>query len=307
MSVESGFVDLQVNGYSGVDFNSNHVSVEQFRFACEQLREHGVDGILATIITDDVDLMKKRLANIVSARNADSLIAEVIWGVHIEGPFLNEQPGYIGAHPTEHAKPANRDDMLRLLDAAGGLTKIVTLAPERDPNHDVTRMLSEQGIVVSAGHCNPSIDELDAAIDSGLRMFTHLGNGCPLDQHRHDNIIQRILSRSPDLWIGFIADGVHVPSFALGNYLKCAGFDRSFIVTDAIAAAGKGPGIYELANQTVVVDDNLATWAEDKSHLVGSASTMHHLVSVLSKQIGLTDITIRQLTIDNPKNILLPS
>lgn len=304
MSVETGFVDLQVNGYAGIDFNSNQVSVEDFRKACEQLRKHGVDRILATVITDNLDAMSHRLANIVKARDADSLVADVICGIHIEGPFLNEQPGYIGAHPTEYACPANAEDMQRLLEAAGGLAKIVTLAPERDSGLKVTKMLSKQGIVVSGGHCNPSVDELDAAIEAGLRMFTHLGNGCPLNQHRHDNIVQRVLSRSADLWIGFIADGVHVPAFALGNYLQCAGFDRSFIVTDAVAAAGKGPGTYVLANQTVVVDENLATWAEDKSHLVGSASTMPHLVSVLSERIGLSDATVRQLTVGNPHSIL---
>ena len=88
---------------------------------------------------------------------------EMIWGIHIEGPFLNEQPGFIGAHPVDHARPADVDTMKRLLDAAGGLTRLVTLAPERDAGARVTALLAKQGVRVSAGHCDSSLDELTAA------------------------------------------------------------------------------------------------------------------------------------------------
>ena len=99
--------------------------------------------------------------------------------------------------------------------------------------------------------------------------------------------------------IGFIADGVHVPFFALQNYIRSAGIDRCFVVTDAITAAGIGPGKYQLAGQTVVVDKNLATWAPDKSHLIGSASTMPSLVTNL-QSMGFTENEIDTLTRTNP-------
>ncbi|MCA9214206.1 MAG: N-acetylglucosamine-6-phosphate deacetylase [Planctomycetales bacterium] len=296
---QTRFVDLQVNGYGGIDFNSDNVTADDFRVACSSLVKDGIECVLATIITDSLPAMERRLSAIVHARDADGDVRRVLTGIHIEGPFLNETAGYIGAHPHEHALPASDDAMQRLLDAAGGLTRIVTLAPERDEKQRVTRKLSDSGIVVSAGHCNPTLDELDAAIDAGLSMFTHLGNGCPLQQHRHDNIVQRVLSRSSNLMIGFIADGVHVPLFALQNYIKCAGFDRCFVVTDAISAAGQGPGEYQLAGQTVVVDEQLATWTADKSHLVGSASTMPHLVANL-QSMQFDSIQIEALTRTNP-------
>ena len=156
----------------------------------------------------------------------DPLVREVIWGIHIEGPFLNETPGYVGAHPPQAVRPADVDAMKRLLEAAGGLARLVTLAPERDPGSKVVRYLARQKVLVSAGHCDPSFDELRAAIDAGLSLFTHLGNGCPMMLPRHDNIIQRVLALRDRLTIMFIADGVHVPPLALGNYLRLAGIER---------------------------------------------------------------------------------
>lgn len=299
-----GCFDLQVNGYAGVDFNGDDWTLEELERACERLRHDGVDAILATIITDTLEQMEQRLARLVRARHESSIVAERIAGFHLEGPFLLETPGYIGAHPAHAARWADREAMERLLVAADGLTRIVTLAPERDRGLRVTRYLADHAIIVSAGHCNPSRDELQAAIDAGLSMVTHLGNGCPLQLPRHDNIIQRVLHFSKHLAIGFIGDGVHVPFFALGNYLRAAGCERAFIVTDAIAAAGQGPGEYQLGGQTVVVDEQLATWSADRTHLMGSASTMPRLIDNLRRELGFSAAEIAQLVEHNPRRAI---
>jgi N-acetylglucosamine-6-phosphate deacetylase len=304
MNALSGYVDLQVNGYADVDFNADELSAERVAAVCDRLRNEGVAGILATVITAELDAMCRRLANICRVREENRTIADMIWGIHIEGPFLNEEAGYIGAHPKESARSADIESTNRLLDAAGGLTKIVTLAPERDDQARVTNFLAEQGIRVSAGHCNPTLDQLRASIDSGLSLFTHLGNGCPGMLPRHDNIIQRTLSLAENLYIGFIADGVHVPFVALGNYLDCCGIDRAYVVTDAICGAGLGPGEYTIGNQRVVVDENLATWSADRSHLMGSAGTMVRSAENLKRALKLEEQDIEQLLIDNPLIIL---
>ena len=185
---QPSYFDLQVNGYAGVDFNGDDWTLEQLLAACRRLRPaDGVAGILATIITAEVTAMCRRLQRLVDARQQHAEIQQMIAGFHLEGPFLNETRGYIGAHPAAAAQSATVSVMQRLLDATQGLTRIVTLAPERDPEFAVTRMLVERGVTVSAGHCNPPLELLDAAIDAGLSMVTHLGNGCPLELHRHDN------------------------------------------------------------------------------------------------------------------------
>lgn len=298
------YVDLQVNGYHGVDFNGDDLTDRSLQTVCEQLEADGVASILATIITDSIERMTTRLARLVSLRDANPLARRLIQGVHIEGPFISAIPGYVGAHPVAATQSARVDAMQRLLDAAGGLTRIVTLAPECDPQLAVTKRLVKQGICVAAGHCNPNLDELDAALDAGLSMFTHLGNGCPLELHRHDNIIQRVLSRADRLWISFIADGVHIPWPALGNYLAVAGFEHAVVITDAISAAGLGPGKYKLGGQELVVDAAGGTWSADRSHLMGSSTTMPQTEFNLKQKLGLSEQQIAALTSKNPQRLL---
>jgi N-acetylglucosamine-6-phosphate deacetylase len=297
------FIDLQVNGCHGVDFNSDDLNSEQLHFACERLQADSVAGILATIITDDCDRMAARVNQLACLRDQDPLAKRTIWGVHIEGPFISAEPGYVGAHPKQHVRPAELDAMIRLLDAGQGLVRLVTLAPECDPEMKVTSYLSNRGILVSAGHCNPSLDQLRAAIDAGLLLFTHLGNGCPLSLPRHDNVIQRVLSLADRLMVCFIADGVHIPYMALGNYLRVTGFERAVFVTDSISAAGLGPGRYPLGGQSVEVDADGATWSADRSHLAGSAITMPAMAARAQAALGLASDEIEQLVAGNPRHL----
>src|SRR6187399_1429930 len=109
MHIANGFIDLQVNGYADVDFNADELSVEAVASVCRRLWSEGVAGILATVITAELPAMCRRLANVVSVCEADPEIADMIWGIHIEGPFLNEEAGYIGAHPKDCARRANVD------------------------------------------------------------------------------------------------------------------------------------------------------------------------------------------------------
>jgi len=295
------YFDLQLNGYGGVSFAGDDLTADDLHACCETLRADDVGGVLATLITDDVDRLAAALARVVALRAADGLAQEIIAGIHIEGPFLNRSAGYRGAHDRRLIRPGDGDAMKRLLDAAGGLARIVTLAPERDEGLKLTRMLADRGVVVSAGHCNPTLDQLNAALDAGLSMFTHLGNGCPAKLPRHDNVIQRVLSLAGRLWICFIGDGVHVPLMSLGNYLKAAGIDRTCIVTDAVYPAGLGPGVYDLHGDPCRVDEDLAIRSPDGPHLMGSACTMPYNFANLTEKLGLSAADALRLTASNPR------
>ena len=292
-----GAFDIQVNGFAGVDFNADHLGDEEFSKVDAALDDCGVSGILATVITADLKQMERRIQRLAQAPSTK------IEGVHIEGPFLNPAPGYIGAHPTEHAKQASVDDMKRLIDAGGGKVKLVTLAPEQDADLKVTKWLVAQGITVAAGHCDPSMDELTAAADAGLSMFTHLGNGCPPQIHRHDNIIQRVLSLSDRLWICLIADGHHLPLFVLKNMIAVAGVERCIATTDAMAAANAAPGIYPLAGQQYEVGEDRVVRVPGTDQFAGSAATLVDLQRTLG-EIGLSENEVQQLVESNPRSAL---
>ena len=299
------YVDLQVNGYAGVDFNDDRLTGEMLHRACQQLRSDGVAGVLATIITASPEHMAARLKSLARLRSENPLAQELIWGIQIEGPFISPTAGFVRAHPAKHVQPANIELMQRLLDAADGLVRIVTLAPEHDAAFKVTRLLARQNIVVSAGHCDPSLEVLHAAIDAGLSMFTHLGNGCPTMLPRHDNIIQRVLSLSDRLRISLIADGAHLPFFVLRNFLRTMGIDRAIVITDATAASGMGPGRYRLGEIEAIVGDDLTPrLAGDPQYLAGSTLTMPRAAANLAEHLQLNAPEIEKLCRDNPSRVI---
>ena len=296
----TGFFDIQVNGYAGVDFNQNDLKEEELHRACEQLKADGTAGILATVITAAFDEMKTRLSNIVEYRRRDPLIREIIKGIHIEGPFLNREPGYKGAHPEAMILDPDPEKMEELLEAAGGLTKVVTLAPEKDREMHVTRLLADKGITVSAGHCNPSLEQLYKAVDAGVSMWTHFGNGIPNTIPRHDNILQRVLSVREHLWICYIADGIHIPLFALKNYLDLTGTDHCIVITDCMAGASAPPGRYKISHIELEVGADGVVREPGKENFAGSSATMQKCYDNLTKDMGLNATDAQKLTVDNP-------
>lgn len=300
---QHGLFDLQVNGFAGVDFNAEALTGEQVHRACERLADDGADGVLATLITDDVARMAGRLERLAALRESDPLVGRVIAGFHVEGPFINAAEGFRGAHPRRFIRPADADAARRLLDAGGGQVKLLTLAPECDERLAVTRLCAAAGVTVAAGHTDVSLERLRAAIDAGLSVFTHLGNGCPLSMGRHDNILQRVLALRERLWITVIADGVHIPFFVLGNILALAGEARAVIVSDAMAAAGLGPGTYRLGDRDVVVGDDMIARGEG-GYLAGSTATMSSMAANLREHLGLSDEAVRRLTSVNPRRAI---
>jgi len=298
------YFDLQINGYAGTDFCSREMTIEEMRHACEALEGDGISGILATMITDSVDALAARLEKMVRFRQEDSLIREMVKGFHDEGPFISPETGYVGAHPAKWVRPANVEAAARLLEAGGGLVRLVTLAPEFDEGAATTRFLVDQGVTVSAGHCNPDLETLERAIDAGLSMITHVGNGCPVILPRHDNFIQRVLSLSDRLWLCFIPDGAHVPFFALKNYLKVAGLERTIFTTDAIMAAGLGPGTYELSGEPVEVDEAGVARRPGSPNLAGSTIRGHQVAANLREHLGLSDAEVQRVYRENPMRAL---
>jgi len=296
--------DLQVNGYGGVDLNGDGANVDEISAMCARMREDGVEAFLGTIISDDLETMETRLRRLVEASERDPQVAEMMVGIHVEGPFLNPAEGYRGAHPRAALRKAELAAMMRLLEAGGGLVRLVTLAPEMDEGERVTKLLVEGGVVVAAGHCDPSLARLEAAADAGLTMFTHVGNGCPSELPRHDNVVQRALSMAGRLWLCFIPDGVHVPYFALKNYLAACGLGRAIFVSDAMAGAAMGPGRHRLGGWEIQVGEDGAARAPGGAHLVGSTLTRDRMWELVPAALGMSEEELRLVSEVNPRRAL---
>ncbi len=180
----------------------------------------------------------------------------------------------------------------------------MTLAPEIDAECKLTRHLVERGILVAAGHTDASVGQLEKAIDAGLQLFTHIGNACPQICHRHDNILQRALSLAPRLKITFIADGWHLPDFVVKNLLRCATLEHLAVVSDAIAAAGLGPGEFQLGDRRVKVGADKCARSPDGEHFVGAASAMADADKWLTEVVGLSAADRHVLLYENPRKWL---
>ena len=299
------YMDLQVNGAFGIDFNDDAMTTEGFEFACSKLRQSGVAGFLATIITDSIETMCSRIQKIVRMLEAKPELGNLVRGIHVEGPFLSDRPGYFGTHPVQHIVPANLSNTQRLLDAGSGWIRMVTLAPEQDPDCQVIQRLCNERVRVFAGHTDASITVLKRAIDNGLIGFTHLGNGCVHQVERHDNIIQRVLALRERLYITLIADGIHLPKWLLQSWLGIIGCQRCIIISDSMSAAGMPPGEYKIGNQNILVEPTRRTRHRDHDYLAGSASTMQDMDRILSESLAICEADRNRCMLNNASSLLL--
>jgi len=299
-----GLVDLQINGVQGVDFNSASLSRDDWNRALQALSDDGTEAFLPTVITDSIPALMRKLDGL--AGLCELGVVSFIGGgsrpvgIHLEGPYLSEKPGYIGAHPQAHAKDASLEEMKRLCDAARGWIKLVTLAPERDVGGKATRWLVDQGVLVAAGHTDASLDELKRGIDSGLSLFTHLGNACPQIVPRHDNIVHRAIALRDSLKITLIADGHHLPLWLIESWVGIFGVDRVAIVSDAISAALLPPGLHRLGDQVVAVGEDGVPRSEDRTHFVGSGATLGMMAGLLRRETSLSEESLAQMLCKNP-------
>jgi len=298
------YFDLQVNGAFGVDFNADNLDAEMFELACGKLSESGVVGFLPTIITDSIDSMCRRIQNVVRILEAKPELTRLVRGIHVEGPFISDQAGYYGTHPRQHVMRANEQSAMRLLEAGQGQVRLVTLAPEQDPNCQLIQRLSKEQVLVFAGHTDASFELMKRALDHGLVGFTHLGNGCVHQVERQDNIMQRVLALRDRLYITLIADGIHVPRWLLESWLSIIGTERSIIISDSISAAGMPAGEYSIGNQQIVVEPSRRTRHRDHGYLAGSASTMADMDHFLSKNLGTSESTRETIMSNNALSLI---
>jgi N-acetylglucosamine-6-phosphate deacetylase len=263
-------VDLQINGYGGIDFQHDNLSLDELLSATRQLRVAGCCRYLLTLITDEWPRLTARLRRLCSLRAQSAELQHAIVGWHVEGPFLSAEPGFCGAHDPAMMIDPTPLHMEELRGITGTDPLLVTLAPERRGSLEAIREAIKLGMKVSLGHTNAAADILRQAIQSGATGFTHLANGCPRDLDRQDNILWRVLE-SDGLTVGLIADQIHVsPSlFRLVHWVL--GPAANYYTSDAMSAAGAPPGRYRLRNLELEVGDDQIVRLPGKTNFAGSA------------------------------------
>ncbi len=281
------FFDLQVNGFAGVDFNRAELTGEELRRALQAMWQHGVARFLPTVITAPLESMARTLAAIRRAREEDPAMAGAIPGIHLEGPFLCPEDGPRGAHPRAHIRDPDWDTFQRLQEAAGGLIRLVTVAPERFGALDLIARLGVAGVVVAIGHTDAGEADIDAAVQAGAQLSVHLGNGAHAVLPRHRNYIQKQLA-TDGLLASIIVDGHHLTEYFVKNVIRCKGAERVILITDAMAAAAAPPGTYRLGEVLAEAQPDGAVRLPGTPYLAGSALTMDRAVSNVRRFAGIS-------------------
>jgi N-acetylglucosamine-6-phosphate deacetylase len=281
LRVAPGLIDIQINGYDGVDFNDPATNTEQIVAATRKLWRTGVTAFCPTVITESFDHISKCISNVARAADESTEFARAMIGIHVEGPFISSEDGPRGAHPKQHTRPPDWDEFRRWQDAAGGRIRIVTLSPEwpgAPDTMDFIERAASSGVIVAIGHTAATPAQIIDAAHAGARLSTHLGNGSHAKIDRHPNYIWEQLAND-DLWASFIVDGHHLPPSVVKCFLRSKGVARSILVTDAIAAAGLPAGRRRLGNVEVEVTPARRVNLPGTPYLAGSVLEMHEAVA----------------------------
>jgi N-acetylglucosamine-6-phosphate deacetylase len=254
-----GFVDLQVNGFGGVDFLD--ADAEGYRRAGEALLETGVTAYLPTLITAPEERLVAALGEIPEGGTGPRVL-----GAHVEGPFLS--PRRLGTHPPSARRDPDVALLERLLEA--GPVRLYTLAPELPGALELVDLLVARGIVVSAGHSDATAEEANVAFDRGVRTVTHLFNAMRPFTHRDPGVAGAALAR-PDVVVQIILDGAHLAPDTVRLVWRAAA-GRLALVTDAVAGAGVSDGSYQLGDVAVEVRNGVVR--RDDGVLAGSVLSM---------------------------------
>ncbi len=276
-----GFIDLQVNGFAGVDYNDPEASHESIAQSVRTMFTTGVTRLFPTVITGSKERMLGALRNLAAAKEGFSRAAlpegDAIEAFHVEGPHISPEAGPRGAHPLEHIRPPDVEEFKRWQEAAEGNVRLVTVSPEWDQTPFYVSELVRSGVVASIGHTKATGDQIRAAVEAGASMSTHLGNAANPSLPKTQNYIWEQLAEDR-LTASFIVDGIHIPSAFFRAAVRAKGVERSVLVTDAVMPAMCPPGPYKLGQVDVELRDDGSVVLRGETRLAGSALRMDHAI-----------------------------
>lgn len=288
-----GFIDIHIHGAVGVD--TMDATAEQFGEVSNFLATQGVTAWLPTFVPASHEQFSRAIAEIAKSMNAPG--ARVL-GVHYEGPFVNTLQ--CGALHTEHFKTYSGPADLAFLDAPGEWVRMITLAPEIEGGVELVRELRQRGWVISVGHTRATPEVLDEAFAAGARHMTHFMNAMSPLHHRTPGPIAWGLAHD-SVTFDLIADGVHLDPFMLRLLLKIKPAGGISLISDAIAATGKGDGDYRIWGETIAVQNGRT--ANASGNIAGSVITMLDAVRFMHS-LGVSYVDLARMASLNPARLL---
>jgi N-acetylglucosamine-6-phosphate deacetylase len=287
-----GLLDIHNHGGAGASYGE---SGEAIRTARRLHRLHGTTRQLLSLVTASAEALISQIQIAAAETRRDPTIL----GIHLEGPFLARQ--YRGAHDPAFLRAPDPDLVERLLSAADGTLRQVTMAPERAHFAKSARILSDAGVVVAVGHTAAGFEQAQAAIEAGATLLTHAFNGMPGVHHRAPGPVLAF-AEYPGGWLEVINDGVHVRPEVIRMLCRLAP-GRVALVSDAMAAAGVGDGRYRLGNLDVEVAAGVARLTSGKA-IAGSTITLDVAVARAVQDVGLTALAAVEAATAIPAQVI---
>jgi N-acetylglucosamine-6-phosphate deacetylase len=298
-------VDLQHNGFLKSHYNALHAEGADALYKIAGcLRKHGVGRCLATITTYPYDKLIKTSKTFNNALSSDDDLSTLYFGMFHEGVFISPQNGWRGAHYKIDIKPPDWDKFCELDNASGNRVKVINIAPEEPGGLDFIEKAVATGKKIALGHCCPDAQIIKEAVKRGATMVTHFGNGAAPQIHRFKNPFWAMLDE-PDLKLGLICDGYHLPKELIGTALKCKGLENCYPVSDASVYSGLAAGNYKLPNGTDIdIEPDGYMHLHNEEILFGAWFQQDHNVEFLVRELGFSLVDAwRQCSIV-PANII---
>ncbi|MEU9112209.1 N-acetylglucosamine-6-phosphate deacetylase [Streptomyces sp. NPDC048483] len=291
-----GFVDMHVHGGGGGSFSS--ADSEECLRVIDTHQRHGTTSMVASTVTGTLDDLARQAAVLAELVQQGELA-----GIHFEGPFIS--PGRCGAHQPDLLRAPDPAAVRKLLDAAHGTARMMTVAPELPGGLESVRMLTDAGIIAALGHTDASYDATREAIDAGATVATHLFNAMPGLGHRAPGPVAALLE-DERITVELINDGTHLHPAVLQMAFRDAGAARVAFITDAMGAAGMNDGMYPLGPMRVEVKDGVARISEGPTagSIAGSTLTLDRAFKRAVTVDNLTESQAVQALSANPARLL---
>jgi N-acetylglucosamine-6-phosphate deacetylase len=304
--ISPGWIDLQVNGYGGYDFNcaswsKGRTGEDAPRRIAEALWKSGTAMACPTVVTGSREGMIESLRLLSRALEADRVLNVSLPAIHVEGPYISSEEGLRGAHPKEYTRDPDWDEFQQFQEAANGRIKLLTLAPEREGAARFIERAVASGVVISLGHTGATPQQIRDAVAAGARLSTHLGNGSQNMIQRHSNYFFEQLAND-EMTACIIPDGHHIPPELAKIIARVKGEEKLILVSDVVALGGMPPGLYDDERHEVLPSGKVVL--AGTPYLAGAGHLLDHCAANVLRWGTLGPGGLAKTAATNPARVL---